>query len=81
MKYRSFAKVFLWFLSKLTSSISVVYLGLHIHLYGDDDQSAKYRHFVFGLAITSHSVENKTHIKVLLTLKISGYQTSFAEAP
>lgn len=30
----------------------------------------------FGLAITSHSVENKTNIKVLLTLKISGCQTS-----
>lgn len=44
-------------LSKLTS-ISVVYLGLLIHLYGDDDQSGKYGHFMFGLAITSHSVEN-----------------------
>lgn len=48
---------FLWLLFKLTSSISVVYLGLHSHLHGDDDQSGKYECFVIGLAITSHAVE------------------------
>lgn len=40
----------MWFLSKfiLTYSVSVVYLGLRIHLYGDDDQRGKYGYFVFG---------------------------------
>lgn len=62
-----------------TSSISVVYSGLRIRRCGDSDRSGKHGRFGFGPAISSHSVETKANIVVLLTLKVSGCQTSFAE--
>lgn len=58
-----------------TSSISVVYSGLRIRRCGDSDRSGKHGRFGFGPAISSHSVETKANIVVLLTLKISGCQT------